>query len=127
MFTFTKTERLCSQKHIDQLFSKGHRFMVFPYSVTWMECPSDDIPQRAQVLVATSKKKFHHAVDRNRVKRLTRECYRLHKPALYQMLEQHDVKLMLSVNYIHNEVLPYASLYKKFDKIIDQLNKSLSR
>lgn len=125
MFTFDKSERLCSQKQIDILFRKGERMMVFPYSVTWRKCDADEIPARAQVLIATSKKKFHHAVDRNRVKRLTRECYRLHKPALYQLLESHDTKLIISINYIHTEIMDYHVLYKKFDKILTQLEKNL--
>ena len=99
--------------------------MVFPYSIRWMACPADSLPKgvRAQVMIATSKKKLHHAVDRNRIKRLTRECYRLHKPAFYAYLEQQDLYLILSINYIHNEKFDYKTLYHKFDKIIDSLGK----
>lgn len=125
MNTFHKSERLCSRKLIDDLFVTGHRFMVFPYSVTWKVCANDVVPDRAQVLIATSKKKFHHAVDRNRVKRLSRECYRLHKADIYALLEAQDRKVLISINYIHNEILDYAILYKKFDKIVDHLHKEL--
>lgn len=119
--TFTKEERLCSQKMIDDLFASSNRLMVFPYSIHWKLYPSGTLPAPAQVLITTSKRKFHHAVDRNRVKRLTRECYRLHKSELYQCLQQRQQQLVLSVNYIHDDIFDYPTLYRKFDKVVAQL------
>lgn len=103
--------------------------MVFPYSVHWMLCLQEALPQNvpAQVLIATSKKKFHHAVDRNRVKRLTRECYRQHKPELYQFLQSNNASIVLSVNYIHNAILDYDTLYRKFDKLTANLLQDIAR
>lgn len=132
MYTFGKQERLCSKKTIDALFLSGHRLMLFPYSVHWMLCPTGTLPDGvpAQVLIATSKKKFHHAVDRNRVKRLTRECYRLHKPTLYQYLDSHDTTIVLALNYFHNEILSHQTLNHKFDRLtsmlIEAVNKQLN-
>lgn len=119
MYTLGKEERLCSKKLIDSLFLSGHRFMAFPYSIHWMLCPQGSLPPGipAQVLIATSKKKFHHAVDRNRVKRLTRECYRIHKPQLYTLLDSHNATLVIALNYIHNEIFDYHTLNHKFDKL----------
>lgn len=127
MYTFHKSERLCSHRLIDDLYHNGHRMMVFPYSITWKYYEGSDLPERAQVLISTSKKKFHFAVDRNRVKRLTRECYRLHKPELYEMLEKYNKKIIISINYIHTEILSYRQLSRKFDKLLIQLNKELSK
>ena len=129
MYTFGKEERLCSKKLIDALFQSGHRFMMFPYSVHWIPCPSDALPSGvpAQVLIATSKKKFHHAVDRNRVKRLTRECYRTHKPKLYEYLGSQGIAIAISINYIHNEILDYHTLHHKFDRLTDSLIENISQ
>lgn len=128
MYTFGKHERLCSKKLIDALFLSGHKFILFPYSVHWMVCPRELLPPGtpAQVLIATSKKKFHHAVDRNRVKRLTRECYRLHKPTLYQYLDSHDTSIVLALNYIHNEILSYQTLNHKFDRLTSMLIEAVN-
>lgn len=103
--------------------------MVFPYSLHWLLVPKDTLPDNtpAQVLIATSKKKFHHAVDRNRVKRLTRECYRLHKPELYQYLEDNNLTLILSINYVHNEIFGFAMLMHKFDKLTTALIDDIGR
>ena len=129
MYTFGKQERLCSKKLIDSLFLSGQRLMLFPYSVHWMICPAGTLPAGipAQVLIATSKKKFHHAVDRNRVKRLTRECYRIHKPRLYEYLNSQGFTLVLALNYIHNEIFDYQTLNHKFDRLTDSLIDSIAQ
>ena len=128
-FQFSKKERLCSEKLIEGLFHSGSRVMVFPYSVHWQLVDADALPEGipAQVLIATSKKKFHHAVDRNRVKRLTRECYRLHKPQLYQGLVDKGVSIVLAINYVHNEIFEFATLMHKFDKLTAALIDSIEQ
>lgn len=127
MYTFHKNERLCSQKLIDALYMSGGKLMVFPFSVRWMVCPKGSLPEgvRAQVLISTSKKKFHHAVDRNRVKRLTRECYRLHKPQLLEALDASDKEMVLAINYIHTEILDFGVLQHKMDKLFAALIPNL--
>lgn len=121
VFGFSKQDRLCSQKQVDELFHSGERLMVFPYSIRWM------VSDRTQVLISAPKRKFRHAVDRNRVKRLTRECYRLHKPELYALLDHHNVHLAIAITYIHTEILDFHTLQHRFDKILQQFNTQLSQ
>lgn len=126
---FPKRERLCSQRLSDTLFSQGHRLMVFPFSVRWMLCPAGMLPDgvSVQVLIATSKRKFRHAVDRNRVKRLTRECYRRQKGLLVEPLAASGRAMLLAVNYVHNGILPYAALYGKMEKLLAVLAKEVEK
>ncbi len=149
-FTFKKEERLCSRQLIDRLYAEGHRLMAFPYSVQWMTLESGEWraesgeplshsatqPPRnsatqplshsaTQVMIVAPKRKFHHAVDRNRVRRLTRECYRLRKHALYDFLQQHGLTLVFSMVYIHNEIMSYDQLGHKMDKLLAALQKDI--
>lgn len=120
-FTFKKEERLCSRQLIDRLYNEGHRLMAFPYSVQWMK-----VDGPCQVIIVAPKRKFHHAVDRNRVRRLTRECYRLRKHILYQFLEEHGISIIFSMIYIHNEIMPYEQLGHKMDKLLAALEKEIT-
>ena len=148
-FTFKKEEHLCSRQLIDRLYTEGHRLMVFPYSVQWMtlesgEWRAESGERRAesgeplshsatqppshpatQVMIVAPKRKFHHAVDRNRVRRLTRECYRLRKHTLYDFLQQHGLTLVFSMVYIHNEIMTFDQLGHKMDKLLAALQKDI--
>lgn len=125
MNTFSKEERLCSRSLIDCLYAKGHRMMAFPYSVQWMTVDNMDVP--TQVMIVAPKRRLHHAVDRNRVKRLTRECWRLHKQPLYDWLEQNHLQIVLALVYVHNGILDYKQLDAKMDKLIVQLKNEIAQ
>lgn len=147
-FTFSKEERLCSRKDIERLYAEGHRMMAFPYSVQWSLTPapsqSGEWDEKstsvvstplstwrgdggeAQVLIVAPKRRFHHAVDRNRVKRLTRECWRRTKPQLYAFLAARGLRLSLSLVYIHNEIMPYDKLFSRMEKLVQQLEKEIT-
>jgi ribonuclease P protein component len=76
IYTFTKEERLCNKKLIDQLYHNGSSFLCYPFKVSWI-LSADPQPFPAQVLFSVSKKRYKKAVDRNLVKRRLREAYRL--------------------------------------------------
>ena len=121
--SFAKGERLCSQRQIELLFQHGERMMAFPFSIHFLINPSkDNEPSPAQVLISTSKRRFHHAVDRNRIKRLTRECYRTRKYRLYEQLNLSGLTMTFSLQYISNEIMDFATLGRKMDKVIASLS-----
>lgn len=78
---FEKSERIVSQKQIDQLFggNSSHSMAAFPLRVVYIQQARPDGEPPVKVLISVSKRKFKHAVDRNRVKRQIREAYRLNK------------------------------------------------
>ena len=121
-YTFGKEERLCSRSLMDRLYADGHRLMAFPFSVQWLVV---DGPQLCQIMIVAPKRRFHHAVDRNHVRRLTRECWRLRKSDFYSFLLEHNITLALSLVYVHNEIMPYDQLGHKMDKLIAQLQQDI--
>ena len=78
-YSFPKKERISSKKIIDALFSKGASFYIYPYMVKYLPDHEEDSDCH-KVLISVSKKRFKRAVDRNRIKRLIKEGYRLQKP-----------------------------------------------
>jgi len=119
-FTFRKEERLCSRQLMTRLYTEGHKLMVFPFSVQWMV-----VDGPCQVMIVAPKRRFHHAVDRNRVRRLTRECYRLRKEQLYDFLAEHHISIVLSLVYVHNDIMSYEQLGHKMDKVLAALEKAI--
>ena len=117
---FKKSERLCSQKLIGMLFSEGRSFFCFPYSVRW-KMIACDTAQTPQVLISVSKRRFRHAVDRNRVKRLTRECYRLNKARLLALMSKTNKTLLLSLTFVNSSIPDYRTLSARFPHLIEQL------
>lgn len=111
-YTFPKEEHLCRKKLIEELFSKqSSSFGVYPLRLVWIKAA---VPTTAppQVLISVSKRTFKRAVDRNRLKRLIREAYRLNK---YQLTEQpngHQVAL-LGIIFTGKEKSPLALVEKK--------------
>ena len=86
-FTFKRGERLKSRKVIEQLFKRGQSFAQYPLRIVWVDMEERRSEFPAQFALSVSKKKFKRAVDRNRIRRLVREAYRLNKHVLYEGLE----------------------------------------
>jgi ribonuclease P protein component len=123
--TFRKEEKLCSQKLMGELFLSGNSFLCYPLKVVWKKF--DVLPSQFPVQVAFSvpKRQFKHAVDRNRLKRLLRESYRLQKSELYEILNQTNTRMALSIIFIAREELPYAKIYPAVTKVISKLKTLL--
>ena len=78
-------------------------------------------------MIVAPKRRFRHAVDRNRVKRLTRECYRMRKHLLYDLLAQNGLRIALALVYVGNEIMTYQQLERKMDKLVEALGADILR
>ena len=103
-FTFRKQERMVSLKLIESLFGGGcsQSVAAFPLRAVYMltERQTGDTP--VQLLISVPKKRFKHAVDRNRVKRQIREAFRQHKDLLYHVLSDNQ-RLLLAFIWLSDE------------------------
>lgn len=121
-FTFGKNERLKSRKLIERVFREGKNFAVYPYRVYYINGLglAGSSAQRIQFGVGIGKKNFKKAVDRNRIKRLTREAYRLQKKIL-QEGTQKDIQWAIFLIYTGKELPEYDKLYEKLAVILKKL------
>ena len=126
-FTLGKNERLKSRKLIEQLFSDGKNFTVLPYRVVYKLTNSPErINDVLQFGVAVSSKNFKKAVHRNRIKRLTREAYRLQKLPLQEKLIEKQCCLYLFFIYTNKELPEYHIVKEKVNLILERLIKVIN-
>ncbi|WP_044217915.1 ribonuclease P protein component [Chitinophaga pinensis] len=126
-YSFNKEERLKSRKLIETLFREGKAFSVFPYRIVYMQVDQPLSKYPVQVGFSASTKRFPHAVDRNRVKRLTRECWRLQKQEFYNTLQQQSRQLLVFFIYTDKKIAPYATLHHKISVILKKLEKEVAQ
>jgi len=114
--TLGKSERLKSRKIIELLFKEGKSVAVYPMRITYKIIAADTIPDQgsasAESLViptrlpglqagfGASSRNFKKAVDRNRIKRLLRESYRLQKAEFVKQLSGKNVPALLTTGDI---------------------------
>lgn len=118
--SFKKAERITSKLLIDRLFNgEGFSMVVFPFRVVYIRIPKGDVP--VSILVSVPKKRFHKAVDRNRMKRLTREAYRRQKQILWNAMEESDESIAIAFICIASSLCTYANVYKSMNKILTRI------
>ena len=122
MQTFTKAERLCSKVLIDKLVEKGNSFQSFPFKITWLE--TQEIIMPAQIMISVPKRIFKRAVDRNKLKRRTREAYRKNKMILYDHLNNKKILFMLI--YTAKTIADYKEIEEKLIIGLQQLEKKIN-
>ena len=119
--SFTKKERLCSKKLIEDLIHTKLSVTSYPYRILYKTSTvTNEYP--ARIAISVAKKRFKKAVDRNRIKRITREAYRLNKQEyLYSKLPSRVCIDMICI-YISDSICDY----KKADKAIQKALKKIS-
>jgi ribonuclease P protein component len=122
-FSYSKKEKLKSQKLIEQLFSEGKSVSAFPLRMVYLKTDFDDDVQ-FKTGVSTSKRNFKKAVDRNHIKRLLREAYRLHKTAYFNNISGSYALMIL---YISKDGTDFVSVETKMKQLLDAFSKKVSQ
>ena len=116
---------------------------AFPLRVVYMKEPWKEQPKESlkegmegmasgsaplppvSILVSVPKKRFRHAVDRNRMKRLVREAYRLNKHILWEALEEKDFRLVLAFVCITDTLPTFCAVEKSMKKALVRITERL--
>ena len=121
--TYSKKEKLKSKKRIDLLFTEGQSVSAFPLRLVYMPTTFDD-PIIAKTGVSVSKRNFKTAVDRNHIKRLLRESYRLNKADFFNNLKTQHAFMIL---YIGKEKPTFNQVENKMKTLFEKFSNKISK
>ena len=122
-FTFNKKDKLKSQKVIDKLFLEGKTVTSFPLKLIYLKTEFSD-GQRIKAGVTVSKRNFKKAVDRNRIKRLLRESYRLNRDPYFNNI---STSYALMILYIGGEQTDFDTINSHFKILLSNFIEKISR
>ena len=130
-FTLGKNERLKSRKQIEKLFAEGKSFVVSPFRVYFILYGELAMVNNSlQFGVGVSTKNFKKAVDRNRVKRLTREAWRLQKNELKELTKSQGKQLSVFFIYTGKELPDFKTIKDKvavaLKKLAGKIDENIS-
>lgn len=117
-FTYGKQEKLKSRKLTEAVFKSGQVFTVFPLKFFYITNEANNTGVACGV--GASARIFKKAVQRNRIKRLLREAYRLNKTELQESFtnNKHSAIFILYVDKVMPE---FATINKKMKQALSQL------
>ncbi len=122
--TLARIERLRGKVRVENLFTQGKAFIVYPFRIILMEA-DDNKGVPVQVLVSVPKKRIKRAVVRNKLKRRMKEAYRLHKAELSDYLSSQKNTWLIGVTYVANDVLPYAMIEQKMIEALQKIKAAI--
>jgi ribonuclease P protein component len=125
-YTLGKTERLKSRKKIEELFKTGKSFSLFPFRVVYLYFEAPVASEQLQVGFSVSTRNFKKAVDRNRIKRLMKESYRLQKYVLQTALSSTTKTINVFFIFTDNKVPDYNLVFEKMTASIKRLQKMVN-
>ncbi len=121
---FRKAERITSKLLIDRLFEgENTSAVVFPFRIVYARIPKGDCP--VYMFVSVPKKRFHNAVDRNRMKRLTREAYRRQKHVLWDYMKEKDYSIAIAFLCVAPQLCTYSRVCKGMERAMDKVMRTL--
>jgi len=111
---FPKSSRLRGQKKIQELFKRGSSFYFNAFRMVVLKSPSQH--GKHEVVFTVSKRNFKKAVNRNRIKRLLKEAYRLNQQKISSL-----PKLQMAYIYTSNELPDFRQMEEQLLESFERL------
>ena len=96
----------------------------FPVKAIYLLVEEQDFALKAGF--AVSSKNFKKAVERNRVKRLMRESYRVQKNYLSEQLISTGQQLVVFFIYTSKELPDYHQVFQQMQIVLERIGKAIA-
>ena len=120
--TFSKKERLKSETLISRLFEEGRVISEFPLRIVYLKTEFND-GVAFKTSVSVSKRNFKSAVDRNHIKRLLREAFRLNKT---QYFNNSKCQYALMILYLGKDKPDFGLINSKLKLLFGKFSAIIS-
>lgn len=124
-FTFSKKERITGAKRIDLLFNQGKGFICYPLRIIYL-LKEQKNEAGCSVLISVPKKRVKKATQRNRIKRLISESYRLNK-RLIDNSELSEKSLEIAFIYVKDTEFDLPEIQKAMQKALIKITEQIKK
>lgn len=139
LYTFPKSERLHHKTLVDGLFREGKSLFEYPLRLVYRPLDGKQLAEAfrigvpegiapLQMMVTVPKKKRRRAVERVRMRRRIRECWRLQRRGLREAIEAHpDLRtLSVAIIYAAETDVDSAKIHAKIGRLLEKLETLIS-
>ncbi len=121
-FSFPKKYRINSKLVFEKLIAHNQTVFLYPFKCYYLFSTLEDGQEVNSMAITVPKRNFKRAVDRNRMKRVTREVYRINH---HQILDRKTVvknkKLSLLFIYIATKKENFVFMEMKMQEILKKI------
>ena len=122
---FPLSHRLKSRILIGRAFESGDVVKSFPFLVRCVKAPLPQ-PVPTQLMVSVPKRTFKRAVDRNRVKRLIREAWRLERASFEAAVDSREEQWAIVLIFVGKELPDWPLCQSAMQKLVRRLTAHLA-
>lgn len=120
--TLNKAERIHKRDELKLLFREAQSFSIYPFKVLhYNVSPISTESPSLKFAISVPKRRFKKAVDRNLLKRRSREAFRQNRNPLKQQLLVADQHILVMLIYISDEAIKYNKIEEKIILILQRL------
>lgn len=107
---------------MNAVFTKGKKAQAWPIALHYLDLGLPQ-PVPCQATVSVSKRRFKKAVDRNRIKRLIREAWRLEKTPLEKSLVEQGKQRAIVFIFVGNEIPAFDKIRSCVQDALKKMNR----